>query len=234
MRIAITDDHPDELAWTAGLLRDAGYDCSTFASGEDLIAALRRDTFDLLMLDWNMPRMSGLDVLAWLPSNLEVAPPVIVLTSRTAKEDIVRALEAGARDYIVKPEDAAVVRARVAAALRRLGPTKDNSQMRYGDYLVDNGAGQVSYCGEAIELRPKEFELARLLFENTDRPLSRSYLMQRVWKSSPDVETRTLDMHISRVRSKLGLDPDRGFALRTVFGFGYRLDNCAPPERDEQ
>lgn len=227
MRIAITDDQPDELAWIAGILRDAGYDCSTFASGEDLIAALRRDTFDLLMLDWNMPRMSGMDVLAWLPSNLEVAPPVIMLTSRTATEDVVSALEAGASDYITKPEVPAIVRARVGAALRKSGQGGAAGASRHGDYLFDRSSGRASFRDEVIDLRPKEFELARTLFENLDRPLSRSYLMQRVWKSSPDVETRTLDMHISRIRTKLGLGPERGYALRTVFGFGYRLDSCA-------
>lgn len=227
MRIAIVDDQPDELAWISGTLGDSGYNLAAFSSGEDLIAALRRDTYDLIMLDWNMPRMSGLDVLAWLPRNLEVAPPVIMLTSRNAKDDIVKALEAGASDYIVKPEDAEIVRARVNAALRRTGSGRGTKESRHGGYLVDSGAGRVKFQDEAIELRPKEFELARLLFENVDRPLSRSYLMQRVWKSSPDIETRTLDMHISRIRTKLGLGPERGFALRTVFGFGYRLDSCA-------
>lgn len=228
MRIAIVDDQPDEAAWLADILRSAGYAFESFGSGEDLIAALRRDTFDLVVLDWNMPRMSGLDVLAWMPSNLEVVPPVIMLTSRTAKDDVVVALEAGACDYIVKPEDPAIVRARVAAALRRVGPVKTGGEAKYGDYALDSSTGHATYKGEAIDLRPKEFDLARLLFENADRPLSRSYLMQRVWKSSPDIETRTLDMHISRIRTKLGLGPERGFALRTVFGFGYRLDSCAP------
>jgi DNA-binding response OmpR family regulator len=230
MRIAIVDDQPDELAWIAGILAASGHDCKRFTSGEDLIASLRRDTFDLVMLDWNMPRMSGLDVLAWMPSNLEVSPPVIMLTNRNAKDDIVAALEAGASDYIVKPEDAAIVQARVKAALRRTGQEQVNKVSRHGDFAIDSGSGQISFSGEAIELRPKEFELARLLFENADRPLSRSYLMQRVWKSSPDIETRTLDMHISRIRTKLGLKPERGFALRTVFGFGYRLDGCVVAE----
>jgi DNA-binding response OmpR family regulator len=228
MRIAIVDDQPDELAWIAGILGSSVHDLVMFSSGEDLIASLRRDTFDLVMLDWNMPRMSGLDVLAWLPSNLEVAPPVIMLTSRNAKDDIVAALEAGASDYIIKPEDPAVVRARVTAALRRAAPGRSIKESRHGDYLIDSGSGRINFGDDAIELRPKEFELARLLFENADRPLSRSYLMQRVWKSSPDIETRTLDMHISRIRTKLGLGPERGYALRTVFGFGYRLDSCAP------
>lgn len=225
MRIALADDHPDELAWIAAILRDGGYDCDTYSCGDDLIGALRRDTFDLLLIDWNMPRGSGIDVLAWIAGNLKIAPPAIMLTSRDEKTDIVFALEHGASDFIVKPEDAGVIRARVAAALRRFNGNGEDTAT-YGGYRFVRSTQTVHFGDEAMTLRAKEFDLARLLFENSDRPLSRGYIMQRVWNSSPDVETRTLDMHVSRIRAKLKLGPDRGFVLRTVFGFGYRLDSC--------
>lgn len=227
MRIAVADDQAEDLAAMCALLREAGYVCTPFANGDDAIAALRRETFDLLLLDWNMPRSTGLDVIVWANSNLSDPPPIILLTSRDSKEDVIRALESGAIDYIVKPGDPDIVRARIAAALRRRGDGPGVEKATYGEFTFDRARQAVKYGDNLIELRAKEFELAKLLFENMNRPLSRSYIMSRVWNSSPDVETRTLDMHISRIRSKLQLRPERGVALRTVFGFGYRLDSCA-------
>ncbi len=225
MRVALVDDDLDEIAEIAASLRKSGMDCSLYSSGEDLVAALRRETFDVLLLDWNMLGMSGLKVLAWARENLQPAPPVIMLTNRDRKEDIVFALDAGAADYIKKPEDAEVVRARIRAALRRDAPKVVEQAANYGAYSFDHLSQTVRFGDDLIELRQKEFRLARLLFENLNRPLSRSYLLQKVWNSSPDVETRTLDVHISRLRAKLNLRPERGYALQTIFGFGYRLDS---------
>ncbi len=224
MRIALADDQPDELAWIETILRDSGHDCQTYRNGEEVVAALRRETFDLLLLDWNMPQMDGIQTLAWIQANIENPPPVIMLTSRDAKDDIVNALDHGASDFITKPEDANVVRARVAAALRRRGSQRTDSAV-FGSFRFFRATQSVEFGDVVTTLRAKEFDLARLLFENVDRPLSRSYLLQRIWNSSPDIETRTLDMHVSRIRSKLQLGPERGFVLRTVFGFGYRLDS---------
>lgn len=226
MRVALVDDDPDEIADVAAVLRESGCDCSLFSSGEELLAALRRETFDMLLLDWNMQGMSGLKVLAWARENLNPPPPVIMLTNRDRKEDIVFALDAGAVDYIRKPEHPEIVRARIRAALRRDKPDKPQAPNAFGQYEFDAPAKLVRFDGQTIELRQKEFDLARLLFDNVNRPLSRGYILQKVWHSSPDIETRTLDVHVSRIRAKLGLNPDRGFALQTIFGFGYRLDSC--------
>jgi DNA-binding response OmpR family regulator len=229
MRIALADDQPDEIAEIIACLKDSGMDCVQFANGEEVIAALRRETFDLLMLDWNMPRMDGVDVLSWTQQNLSPPPPVIMLTSRDSSDDIVHALETGATDYIRKPEDPVIVRARVKAALRRGREAQPETQNQFGGFEFDDGGQLVRFDGVAVDLRLKEYNLARLLFENLNRPLSRSYILQKVWNTSPDVETRTLDMHISRVRAKLNLRPERGFALKSIFGFGYRLDTCSVP-----
>ncbi len=225
MHIAITDDNLDEVSAVIGALSADGHDCVTFGGSAALLAALRRETFDLILLDWNMPGMSGLEVLGWLGENLPARPPVVMLTSRDAKEDIVAALEAGADDFIIKPEDAAVVRARVRAALRRQQAPASSPLLQFGGFSFDPGGQEVRFEGALIELTRKEFEVAQLLFENCNRPLARSYMLGRVWHNSPDVETRTLDVHISRLRAKLNLRPERGFALQTVFGFGYRLES---------
>lgn len=226
MRIAIADDQVEDLESLASTLKEAGYACTCMNNGDDVIAALRRETFDLLLLDWNMPRSSGLDVVLWANENLPNPPPIMLLTSRDNKDDVIRALDSGAMDYIVKPGDPDIIRARISAALRRRGLDAGSDTATLAGYTFDRARQAVTFAGETIQLRAKEFELARLLFENINRPLSRSYIMARVWNASPDMETRTLDMHVSRIRAKLVLRPERGVALRTVFGFGYRLDSC--------
>lgn len=230
MRIAIADDQIEDLENLSHILTAAGYQTTCLNNGDDVIAALRRETFDLLMVDWNMPRSTGLDVVVWANENLKPPPPIILLTSRDSKEDVIQALESGAVDYIVKPGDPDIIRARISAALRRrpAEAPQTGDIASHGRFVFDRARQAVIFDGEPIELRAKEFELAKLLFDNINRPLSRSYIMARVWNASPDIETRTLDMHISRIRSKLQLRPERGVALRTVFGFGYRLDSCAP------
>ena len=225
MQIAVVDDNLEEVQAIIAALEAGGDACRRFASAAALIAALRRDTYDLLLLDWNMAGMSGLELLGWLAENLPARPPVIMLTSRTAKEDIVAALDAGADDFIIKPEDPNVVRARARAALRRHAPPPSTASVRFGDYAFSRVDGQASFAGQPIDLTRKEFEVALLLFENCNRPLARSYMLQKVWQNSPDVETRTLDVHISRLRAKLNLRAERGFTLQTVFGFGYRLES---------
>lgn len=234
LRIAIVDDHPDDLAALSSVLSEAGFNCCVYTNGIDLIAALRRETFDLLLLDWIMPRASGIDVVTWIQENLTDPPPAIMLTSRASKQDIIRALNAGAVDYIVKPGDPDIIAARILAACRRRGDHGHDEITRFGDFVFDRTRQCVTYHDQTIALRAKEFQLARLLFENMDRPLSRNYIMTRIWNASPDLETRTLDMHISRVRSKLVLRPERGVSLRTIFGFGYRLDSCTPSNDMEQ
>lgn len=223
LRIAIADERPDNREYLIQILRDDDYHCSTFSNGDDVIAAMRREQFDLLLLDWNMPRTSGAAIIAWLSQNIPDPPPAILLTSRNAKQDIIRALDAGVVDYIVKNEDPEVIRARIDAACRkRLDTAYDFPQ--FGDFLFDRPCQCVHYRGEAIDLRSKEFKLAQLLFDNLNRPLSRNYIMARIWNASPDLKTRTLDMHISRVRNKLCLRPERGVYLRSIFGIGYRLE----------
>lgn len=229
MLVAVVDDNPEEVRAVIAALTVAGEQCRLLAGGSALIAALRRETFDLVLLDWNMAGTSGLDLLRWIGEHLPSPPPVIMLTSRTASEDIIAALEAGATDYIIKPEDPAIIHARARAAVRRFAPAAAAAVSRFGRFEFDRISGALRHDGEVIELTRKEFDVALLLFENCNRPLSRGYMLQKVWQNSPEVETRTLDVHISRLRAKLNLRPDRGFSLQTVFGFGYRLESLDGP-----
>ena len=227
MLVALVDDNPEEVRAVITALTEGGDHCRLLTGGAALTAGLRRETFDLVLLDWNMPGASGLELLGWIRDNIASPPPVIMLTSRTASEDIVAALDAGASDYIIKPADPVIVRARARAAVRRLAPAAGGGIARFGLFAFDRSAGTLLIDDQPVELTRKEFEVALLLFENCNRPLARSYMLQRVWHNSPEVETRTLDVHISRLRAKLNLRPERGFSLQTVFGFGYRLESMA-------
>lgn len=234
MRIAIADDDAASLAFLENVVIGMGHICAKFGDGERLSAALLRDTFDLVMLDWNMPGKSGLQVIEWMQSTVENPPPVIMLTARTAKRDVTDALNAGADDYICKPEEESVIAARIAAVLRRAnGSASMDKIVEYGGYRLDRMAQIIRHDGADIVLTAKEFELADLLFRNRDRTLSRAYIMETIWRTSADLATRTLDMHISRIRSKLNLRPENGFRIFTVFGYGYRLETTDPTKDAE-
>jgi len=226
MRIAIVDDDEASIDFVSQVLSERDHVCVPFLRSRDLPLALQRDTYDLLILDWNMPDLSGIEIVAWARAHLPTCPPVIMLTSRSDKEDIAAALNAGADDFIVKPESAVVIAARVEAVLRRttVQPADDRIET-YGPYVFDRLNEAVTLNDEPVVLTSKEFALARLFFANLHKPLSRRYLMETVWKSVADLSTRTLDMHVSRIRAKLNLRSDNGYHLQTVFGYGYRLES---------
>jgi DNA-binding response OmpR family regulator len=229
MKVALLDDDESHNALVAGLLGPAGYDCASFTHPERLLAELRRQTFDLLIIDWNMPDLSGIETLRRIDEMLPTSPPVLLLTSRSIEADLVEGLNAGADDYIVKPLQPQVLLARVNALARRVYRPPVTPQVeQHGPYRMDPGAQTASWGDHVEPMTPKEFQLAMILFNNLARPLSREYLLRRVWGQRPDLETRTLDAHVSRLRSKLQLRPANGFRLTTVYGFGYRLEACDP------
>ncbi len=234
MRILIADDDGDVRNYIQSALGEGGHSCVAFANGREVVTELARNTYDLLMLDWNMPGYSGIEVIDWAQANLDPVPALIVMTSRNDKHDIVRALKAGADDYIVKPESADVILARVSSVLRRsgIGKSADRFEQR-GRYQFDKLSSSVGYDGRKSQLTAKEFDLIKLFFDNLQRPLSRDYIMERVWKNVAGLSTRTLDMHVSRLRTKLDLRPESGYSLQTVFGYGYRLDSFEDGTQNE-
>lgn len=225
MRIAIADDEVDVLEYMSSLVEEIGHVAVKFSDGDLLSKALMRDTFDLVITDWMMPGKDGLTLLKWMKETISERPPVVMMTNRTAKQDISDALNAGADDYITKPEDRSVIIARINAVLRRTTSSGAfETKATYGEYELDRINQTVSIHDKSITMTAKEFELADLFFRNRDRTLSRNYIMETIWRTSAKLATRTLDMHISRVRSKLDLRPENGFRIFTVFGYGYRLE----------
>jgi DNA-binding response OmpR family regulator len=224
VRIAILEDDLALAGLVEMTLTEAGHFCEVFGEGHLLTRALHRETYDVLILDWNVPGISGIGILEWVKANLDLAPPALMLTSRSAEEDIVEGLSAGADDYVIKPVAPSVLKARVNALARRAYPAALLGMEVFGSYRFDTRAETIECGGELIALTAKEFALALLLFRNLHRALSRAYIFEAVWGRNPDLPTRTLDVHISNVRTKLNIRPDNGFKLVPIYAYGYRLE----------
>jgi len=225
MRIAIAEDDVELSRYVGEFLRSAGHIVEEFKDGALMIKQLKRESFDALLLDWQMPGNTGLEVLNWIRQNLDPAPPVIMVTSRIAEADIVAALNAGADDFVTKPVQPAVLAARLAAVTRRVYPQSERQAVEnFGDYVFDNRRASVTVKGVAIDVTAKEYALALQLFRNTHRPMSRGHLLESVWGHGTDLATRTLDVHISQIRNRLQMRPENGLRLSSIYGFGYRRE----------
>jgi two-component system response regulator RegX3 len=229
--IGILEDDEDQSALLDLWLQDAGYEVSVCSSGSEFIRAYQSKGFDIMLLDWNLPEMTGLEVLEWVRRNIRINVPVVFLTTRTEEKHIVAALEAGADDYITKPAKPAELVARVGALARRGGLTKETSDfLEIGGLLLNRKTRSVKKDDETISLTRREFDLAWFLFDNIAKILSREYLLRHIWNMSAAVNTRTVDTHISRIRSKLGLRPENGWQLSSVYHYGYRLERLTNEE----
>jgi DNA-binding response OmpR family regulator len=226
MRIAILEDDPDQAEIVSLWLQDAGYSVTYELSSSGFIRAIRRDSFDLYLLDWIVPDLSGVEVLRKLRNEMGDNTPVIVATVKDKEQSIVRALEAGADDYIVKPMRQAELVARVAAILRRAGiGAKSEPVFDALPFEVDIGRQTLSLEGEKISLTNREFELAVFLFRNAGKLLSRSHILEAIWGIDNDsVSTRTVDTHVSRIRRKLKLGDTSAWTLTAVYQHGYRME----------
>ncbi|RXZ65974.1 response regulator transcription factor [Pelagerythrobacter rhizovicinus] len=225
MRIAILEDDPTVAVQLSETLSTAGHHCFAFESGRQLMKFLRSETADVVLLDWNIPDASGLEVARWMNKTLEPPPPIVMITVRSVEEDILAAFRVGIDDYVTKPVQPAVLLARIEAVARRAYPEPPkNRSEQFGRYRFDTQLKQIRLDGEAIPVTRKEFALALLLFHNLNRSLSRSYIFEAVWGGNPDIQTRTVDTHISKVRAKLKLRAEHGFRVVPLYGYGYRLE----------
>lgn len=227
MKVFIADHGSDVVDYLKQIVEDLRHNAVGCTDNKVFTEILSRDVFDLVILDWNIRAGDGTSLLEWMNKTLPTRPPVIMMANRSAKRDITDALNAGADDYITKPESRNVIAARVNALLRgnAVGGAFD-TEVTYGAYKMNRLEQSVTIHGETVILTAKEFELAEMFFKNTDRTLSRHYIMQTIWRTTATLATRTLDMHISRVRAKLALRPENGYRIFTVFGYGYRHESA--------
>lgn len=227
MHIASLEDDPVQGQLIHTILTEAGYQCTVFVHGSELLAVLPKAApFDLVLLDWELPDISGLDVLRWIRANTGYVLPIMFITSRTAEHDLVAGLKAGADDYMIKPIRAPELLARVAALLRRsnVAYITEKLPFEFGPYRIDPEQETIALNGRLVELAPKEYELALLFFRNPGRLFSRDVLSHSVWNRDIPATSRTLDTHLSNIRRKLGLRPENGVRLTASYALGYRLE----------
>jgi two-component system phosphate regulon response regulator PhoB len=221
-RVLVVDDEPDIVALVAYHLAKAGYRVSTAATGPDALRAAREERPALVVLDLMLPGMSGFDVLEKLRAHdatSEVA--VLMLTARKEEPDRIRGLTLGADDYLTKPFSPAELVLRVGAILRRVGGGAGAADtLAIGPVVIDRAAHAVAVEGRALDLTATEYKLLLTLAERRGRVQARTQLLQTVWDAAPDIQTRTVDMHVQRLRTKLG---PAGDLIETVRGFGYRM-----------
>lgn len=224
MRIALLDDEPSETARLSEFLRGAGHTTDLFQDPRLFVKHLHRETFDLIVIDWQMPGMSGLEVLQWIRKAMQSDTPVIFVTNLGGEASIMEGLDNGADDYLTKPVRKGEFLSRVHATLRRAQPaTAPKSTETYGPYTFKALESIVRLNDEDIALTPKELNLSLLLFRNADKALSRTYIQQHVW-GNDNITTRSMDAHLSRLRTKLRLnDAEQGYHLMPIYNFGYRL-----------
>lgn len=225
MHIASVEDDFAQGELIQSIISKMGHRCTVFPNGRDYLAALAKKTFDFLLIDWELPDISGFDVLRWVRSNLGHDIPVIFVTNRSEESDLVAALHAGADDYIIKPVREAELLARVQALARRTArlPVQD-TPFRCAVYQVDPANGRIELNGEAVELAPMEFELALLFLRNPGQLFSRDVLSSSVWNRDIPATSRTIDTHLSNIRRKLQLKPENGVRLSASYALGYRLE----------
>lgn len=229
-RILVVDDEPDIIALVAYHLARSGYRVSTASTGTEALQAAREDQPALIVLDLMLPELSGFQVLERVRGDKALADtPVLMLTARQDEPDRVQGLSLGADDYLVKPFSPQELVLRVRNILRRTRTKalERSNVIHVGPVEIDKDAHAVTLDGQHIELTATEYKLLMTLAERRGRVQSRAQLLEIVWESAPDIQTRTVDMHVQRLRAKLGA---AGELIETVRGFGYRLRR-APSDR---
>jgi two-component system phosphate regulon response regulator PhoB len=221
--VLVVEDDPAQLEVLAYNIRAEGYRVLTADNGDEALIAVRDEQPDLVVLDWMLPNVSGIEVCRQIKRDTQLAKlPVIMLSARSEEDDRVRGLETGADDYVVKPYSVAELLARIRTQLRRTRPAAMGERLEFDDIVVDMEEHRVTRANAPLKLGPTEYRLLTTFMERPGRVWSREQLLDRVWGRDIYVDTRTVDVHVGRLRKVLtstgGDDP-----LRTVRGAGYAL-----------
>jgi len=222
--VLIVEDEPPLVELLSYNLEKAGFQIHIARDGEEALLAVEERKPDLILLDWMLPYVSGIEICRRIRRNPETRNvPIIILTARGEEDDRIRGLEAGADDYVVKPFSPSELVARVRAVLRRTRPAFDKDSLTYGDITMDLTTHRVSRDDEPVDLGPTEFRLLRFMMEHPGRVFSREQLLDSVWGHDTYIEPRTVDVHIRRLRKAMNL-PGTTDLIRTVRSAGYALD----------
>ena len=200
MRIALLEDDLDQAELLKHWLRSIDGTVIHFELGKSLLHELKSEHFDLFLLDWQLPDISGLEVVKWIRKHLDWSVPVVFLTVRSSEDDIVTALEAGADDYISKPLVHGVTMARIRTVLRRTQATSVGKKIEAPPFTFEFERNRVERAGVLIPMTPREFDLAVYFFSNIGRVLSRHTILKEVWGIAQQLNTRTVDTHVCKLR----------------------------------
>ena len=223
MDILLLEDDPVQAGVVTGWLQEAEHSVAAFETAQDFLDAVASRDFELLIMDWELPQSSGIEVLAEVRSRVSWHVPVLFVTQRDAESDIVRALEAGADDYMTKQASKEQFLARVNALGRRL--VNEDLEFEVGPYCFAPQERSATLNDEPVKLTAKEFDLSLYMFRNLGRLLARDQILKDIWGVT-GLNTRTVDMHVSRIKKRLHIGPENGYRIKTIYQHGYRLEKA--------
>jgi len=223
-KLLLVEDDPALLELLEYRFSNEGYSVRATADGDEALILAAEDTPDLVILDWMIEGTSGIEVCRRLRRDKSTAHvPIIMLTAREAEDDRIRGLDTGADDYLTKPFSPRELLARVGAVMRRIRPALAGETIEVGDIVLDPVAHKIVRRGEVLKLGPTEYRLLKFFMESPGRVFSRSQLLDGVWGTSSDIELRTVDVHIRRLRKAIEM-PGTKDPIRTVRSAGYSLE----------
>ena len=225
MIVAILEDIVTQAGVVAGWLNKAGYETEVRHDGESFVELVRTQRVDVLLLDWDVPGKSGIDVMRWARESFADALPIIMMTQHDGENDIVFGLNNGADDYLIKPLRERELIARVGAQARKYYPETQRAKIvEVGKFALDTSAHAATVDGVPVELSQREFDIALMLFESVGRIVTKDMMIKRIWGGVDRKYDATLATYVSKLRTSLGLRPKNGLAIATVYNYGYRLE----------
>ncbi|WP_175819917.1 response regulator transcription factor [Burkholderia sp. BCC0419] len=227
MIVAILEDIVTQAGVVAGWLNKAGYDTEVRHDGDGFIELVRTQRVDVLLLDWDVPGKSGIEVMRWARESFADALPIIMMTQHDGENDIVFGLNSGADDYLIKPLRERELVARVNAQARKYYPETQRAKIvEVGKFALDVSAHAATVDGVPVELSLREFDVALMLFESVGRIVSKDMMIKRIWGVVDRKYDATLATYVSKLRSSLGLRAKNGLVITTVYNYGYRLERA--------
>ncbi|MGS0891645.1 response regulator transcription factor [Burkholderia stagnalis] len=225
MIVGILEDMVTQAGIVAGWLRKAGYEPVVRHDGDSFVELVTNERVDVLLLDWDVPGKSGIEVMRWVRERFGAQLPIVMMTQHDGEDDIVHGLNNGADDYLIKPLRERELVARVNAQARKYYPdAQQGKRIEIGRFVLDAAAHAALVDGAPVELSQREFDLALMLFENIGRIVPKDALIKRIWGGIDRKYDATLATYVSTLRTRLGLRSKNGLVISTIYNHGYRLE----------